>query len=60
MDLVSCVVHEVECARDVAGFSGHVLQLMYAMALTRWVWLLIGCIWHCIYQVLEPLMNNSV
>ena len=35
-DIVSCLVHEEDCAK-YWDFSGHVLRLQYAMALTRCV-----------------------
>ena len=37
-DLVSCFVHEQECEQNSPVSSEHVLQLMYAMALTRLVY----------------------
>jgi hypothetical protein len=37
VDLISCSVHEEECAEGPPKFVGRVLQLMYAMALTRFV-----------------------
>lgn len=35
-DIVRCLVHEEECNK-LPDSNEHVLQLVYAMALTRWV-----------------------
>lgn len=52
-DIVSCVVHEDDCAKHW-NFSGHVLRLQYAMALTRSVWV------QCATTVYGSLMQGIV